>query len=150
MIISIIGPENSGKTTLAAQLAKKTKGTRPVYFLGEMRSEFPSITLEHMRGMTNAVVIVDDANAVLDQYEFHKKDSPLKKIMFTHRHRNVLMFFIFHSLDDSVKKVFRLSKYIFVSKLYRDASVKKNRYLQGITPTVTGRKPYLFLQYKRF
>lgn len=150
MNVSIIGPEGSGKTTFAIQMAKRAAHGRPIYVLGEIKTEFPSITLDQFGNLKDCVIIIDDANALLDQYEIQKKNSPIRRPMFLHRHWNRLNIAIFHSLDDSVKVIFRQSRYIFVSKMYRDSSFKRNKFLQGITPTVDGRKPYQFLSYKRY
>lgn len=146
----MIGPEGSGKTSIAILSAKRAAFGRPIYVLGELKSEFPSITPEQFGKLKNCVCIVDDANAFMDGYEMNRKDSPYRKPVIMSRHWNRLNIFIFHSLDDSVKFMFRQSRYILVSKKYRDEAISKNKFLKGISPTEIGRSPYLFLSYKRY
>jgi hypothetical protein len=150
MNVSVIGPEGSGKTTLSIQMAKRAAMGRPVYVLGELKTEFPSITPEQFRSLKNCVVIVDDANAFMDNYELNRKDSPFRKPVIMSRHWNRVNIFVFHSMDDAVKFLFRQSRYIYISKKYRDESFKRNKFIKGIQPTEIGRKTFIFLSYKRY
>lgn len=150
MNISIIGPEESGKSTFAEYLAKKSRGNRPIYMLGGYKPSFTSITLEEFGHAENCVVIVDDANATLDPYEFSRKKSSLRKNNYQHRHLNRLNIYVFHSVDDALKKIFGQCRYIYISEKYRDASFKNHKYLKGITPRLVGQKGYLFWEYKRY
>ncbi len=151
MNISIIGPEESGKTRLAKELAKKMAGNRPIFMIGEIKSEFPSITLDQFGTVKNCVVIVDDANALLDQYELSRKQSPMRKPLFVHRHWNRVNIFVFHSADDAVKPIFRQSRFIYSSVKYRDSSFENNKFIKGVPFHLVGRrKAYQFREYKRY
>jgi hypothetical protein len=151
MNVSIIGPEGSGKTRLAEMFAKKAASGRPVYVLGELKSKIGmNITPEQYAVAKNCVVIIDDANAFLDNYELNRKDSPYRKPMVMHRHWNRLNIYVFHSMDDAIKPLFRQSRYIFISSKYKDDSFKRNKFIKGISPTEIGRKPYSFMSYKRY
>lgn len=150
MNVSIIGPEGSGKTSFAVQFAKKARGKRPVYVLGLIKSQFPFITKEQFGFLKNCVIIVDDANAYITPHELNKNNSPFRESNILHRHWNRLNIFIFHSMDDAVKMMFRQSRFVYVSKKYRDESVKSNKLLKGIQPKEAGRKGYEFWEYKRY
>ncbi len=150
MNVSIIGPEGSGKTTFATQHAKRAAFGRPIYFIGELKTEFKPLDISEYNDVTDAVVIIDDANAFLDSYEIYTKDKKFRKPVVMSRHRNRLNIFIFHSFDDAVKFFFRLSRYIFVSRKYRDSSYLKNQYIAGITPKVVGKGRYEFWSFKRY
>lgn len=150
MNISIIGPENSGKSTYAAWYAKRARGKRPIYMLGGYNSKFPTITLEQFGQVENCVIIIDDANATLDSYEFNRKNSPMRKPNYQHRHMNRLHIYVFHSMDDSIKKVFAQSKAVYISEMYRDSSFKSHKNLKGVTPKLVGFKGFQFLEYKRY
>lgn len=151
MNICIIGPEGSGKTTLALkELAKKAAHGRPIYVMGMLKTQYLSITDEQFKVAKNCICVVDDANAYLDGYELNRKDSPYRKPVIMSRHWNRINIFIFHSIDDAVKFMFRQSRFIYVSKKYRDEAYKRNKFLKGISPREIGRKTYLFLEYKRY
>ena len=150
MTISIVGPEGSGKSTLAETIAKKAAAKRrPIYYLGELKSKFQSITIEDFHKPSDAVVIVDDANAFLEHYDIFKEGNKLKSPIVMSRHRNRVNIFVFHSIDDAVKFFFRQSRFIYISEKYRDSSYKSNKFLRGIEPIVVGRKPYTFLEFRR-
>lgn len=150
MNISIIGPEESGKSTFAALFAKRAKGKRPIFMLGGFKSDFPPLTIEEFGHVENCVVIVDDANATLDPYEFSRKKSPLRKTNYQHRHLNRLNIYVFHAMDDALKKIIGQSRYIYISEKYRDSSFKNHKYLKGISPRLVGSKGFRFLEYKRY
>lgn len=150
MNLSIIGPEGSGKTTLATTLAKKAAHGRPIYVLGELKTQYMNITPEQYGTAKNCIVIVDDANAFMDNYELNRKDSPYRKPVIMSRHWNRLNIFVFHSMDDAVKFLFRQSRYIYISKKYRDESFKRNKFIKGIFPREIGRKSFIFMEYKRY
>jgi energy-coupling factor transporter ATP-binding protein EcfA2 len=150
MNVCIIGPEGSGKTTLATTLAKKVAHGRPVYVMGMLRSKYLNITDEQFKTAKNCICIVDDANAYLDGYELNRKNSPFRSPVIMSRHWNRVNFFVFHSIDDAVKFMFRLSRYIYISKKYRDTAYKNNKFIKGISPTEVGRKTFLFLEYARY
>lgn len=150
MNISIIGPEDSGKSTFAAWYAKQASGKRPIYMLGGYNSNFPAVTLEQFGALEDCVIIIDDANATLDSYEFNRKNSPMRRPNYQHRHLNRLQIFVFHSMDDSIKKVFAQSKAVYISEKYRDSSFKNHKNLKGISPKLVGRKGYQFWEYKRY
>ena len=150
MNISIVGPEGSGKTSFANELAKKACYNRPIFFIGKLKSEFKTIELKDFHTLTNSVVIIDDANALLESIDVYNKDLKLKEPVIMSRHNNVLAIYIFHSFDDAVKYFFRQSRYIFVSANYRDQNYLKNKYIMGIIPVLTGNKKYLFNRFKRY
>lgn len=150
MNVSIIGPEDSGKSTLASNYAKKVCFGRPIFFIGKKKSEFKTIELQDFHNVENAVVIIDDANAFLESIDVYKKSLNLKEPVIMSRHNNVIAIYIFHSFDDAVKFFFRQSRYIFVSAKYRDQNYLKNKYIKGIMPVTVGKKPYFFLQFKRY
>jgi hypothetical protein len=148
--VSIIGPEESGKTRLANMLALRAAQGRPIYVVNGGKSAFSPLPIENFGDVNNAVVIVDDANAVLDSAEIYTKDKRYKRPVIKARHENRLNIFIFHSFDDANKFWFRQSRYIYVSARYKDESFKKNRYIKGISPEVVGRKGFEFLRFKRY
>lgn len=49
MNISIVGPEGSGKTSFANELAKKACYNRPIFFIGKLKSEFKNSEFKAMR-----------------------------------------------------------------------------------------------------
>lgn len=150
MNVSIIGPEGSGKTTLAFTLAKRAAFGRPVYVVGKLKTDFTPLELKNFDKPKNAVVIVDDANAFMEHYDLMKEENNLKEPVIMARHNNRLNIFVFHSIDDAVKFFFRQSRYIYVSEKYRDKSYQNNKFIKGITPEVIGRAPYLFNRFKRY
>lgn len=150
MVISVIGPEGAGKTSFTKILVKQVGFNRPVFFIGPKSSEWPKISLKDIDSKRNAVIIIDDANAVLESYEVYEKDLNIKGPFVLHRERNVLIICVFHSFDDAVKYFFRQSRFIYVSCMYRDASYTDNKYIKGITPTLNGHKKFPFWGYKRF
>lgn len=150
MNISIIGPDGSGKTTLANQIAKKLSFGRQIFFIGRKRSEFPSIPLDKLHEGRNVIHIIDDANAYLDSIDIYNKTLNLKAPFVLHREDNVINIGVFHSFDDAVKYFFRQSRYIYVSNMYRDESFKKNKFIKGIEPVEVGRKQYVFQRFKRY
>jgi len=150
MIISIVGPEGSGKTTLASNIAKAAANGRPVYFVGMKKTEFHRIEVPNIGKVRNSVVIIDDANAHLESYDVYNKSLDLKAPFVLHRENNVVIICVFHSFDDAVKYFFRQSRYIYVSKKYRDEAHLNNKFIKGITPTPAGRGKYLFNQFKRY
>jgi len=150
MNVSIIGPENSGKTTLANTLAKKASNGRPINFIGKLKTDHNIITIDQFHLTRNAVNIIDDANAFLEQYDLQRKDAHLKEPVIMSRHYNLLNIFIWHSESDAVKFFFRQSRYIYVSNKYRDQSIFKNKYIKGIAPEIVGKPPYTFMRFKRY
>jgi hypothetical protein len=148
--ISIIGPEGSGKTSLAIQYAKRAAFGRPVFIMGELKTQYQSMSPEQFRTQKNCVSIIDDANAFLDSFELARAESPYRKPVIMSRHWNRVNIFVFHSIDDAIKFMFRQSRYIIISKRYRDTSTKDNKFIKGIKPVEIGRAPYLFLSYKRY
>lgn len=150
MNVSIIGPENSGKTTLTKELVKRGGHGRPVFFVGKLKSEFHNLDIKSFHKQRNAVNIFDDANAFMETYDLFRKDEKLKEPIIMSRHYNLLNIFVFHSEDDAIKFFFRQSRYIYISSKYRDKSVFKNKFIQGIEPELIGREPFTFLRFKRY
>lgn len=150
MNVSIIGPEGSGKTTFANALAKKLSFGRPIFFVGKKKSEYQKIELSDLHKVVNAVVIIDDANAVFESVDVYNKNLRLKEPFILHRESNVLFIAIFHSFDDAVKYFFRQSRYIYVSGKYRDSQYLKNKYIRGIEPNKAGNPKYPFWSFKRY
>lgn len=151
MNISIIGPEGSGKTTLAVKTIIKQVGfKRPVFYLGKLKTEFQTISIKEWHTKRDAVILIDDANAVIESIDVYNKDLHLKEPLIMHRHYNLLNIGIFHSMDDAVKFFFRQSRYVYVSKQYRDQSFQKNKFISGIMPETIGRGKFLFDRYKRY
>ncbi len=150
MNVSIIGPEGSGKTSLAASIAKKLSFGRPILFCGKKKSEYQKVELSELYKVVNAVVIIDDANAVLESIDVYNKSLRLKEPFILHRESNVLFIGIFHSFDDAVKYFFRQSRYVYVSAKYRDSVYLKNKYIKGIQPTKAGHPKFPFWCFKRY
>ena len=150
MNISIIGPEQSGKTTLAKQIAKKVAFGRPIYMITDLKNEFTDLQLDNFGVPSHCVVIVDDANAILDSTEVYTKDKRFKNKVIKARNYGRVNIYVFHSFDDAVKLFFRQSRYIYVSKRYRDESHKNNKFIKGVQPVEVGRGKYLFDRYKRY
>lgn len=150
MIISVVGPEGSGKTTLANTIAKTHNFGRPIYFVGMKKTEFRRINISDIGKVRNAVVLVDDANAYLESYDVYNKSLDLKGPFVLHRENNVVIICVFHSFDDAVKYFFRQSRYIYVSKKYRDEAHLNNKYIKGIFPGSVGRGKYQFNEFKRY
>ncbi len=150
MNISIIGPEDSGKSTLAQEIAKNIRCGREVYFCGMLKSGYANIPLEKFHEPRNAVVILDDTNAFVENYDLFKKDNHLKEPVIMSKHYNRVNIFVFHSEDDAVKFFFRQSRYIFVSHRYRDSTMKNNKFIKGIQPKTFGRRKWFFDSYKRY
>lgn len=150
MNVSIVGPEGSGKTTFAANLAKKASCGRPIFFIGKLKGDFKKIELTDFVKLRNAVVIIDDANAFVESVDVYNKNLQLKEPVVMSRHNNVLAIYIFHGFDDAVKYFFRQSRYIFVSNLYRDDNYLKNKFIKGITPQLVGSRKWMFKQFKRY
>lgn len=150
MNISIVGGEGSGKTTLANAIAKKVSSGRPIFFVGRKKTDFRQIEIENIHLLRNAVVIIDDANAYLESYDVYNKKLNVKAPFVLHREFNVVHVCVFHSFDDAIKYFFRQSRYIFVSKMYRDNQYLKNKFISGINPTIVGKGKYLFSCFKRY
>jgi hypothetical protein len=150
MNISIIGPEESGKSTLAKLLAKKAAIGRPINFIGKLKSDFNTITVDQFYQTRNAVNIFDDTNAFLEQYDLQRKAAHLKEPVIMSRHYGLINIFVFHSIDDAVKFFFRQSRYIYISDKYRDQSFHKNKFISGIMPVIIGKRPYTFQRFKRY
>lgn len=150
MNISIVGPEGSGKTTLQKFLAKRAAFTRPIFYNGKLKSEYPILNLKDFHKQRNTVNLFDDTNAIIESYEVYTKDLNLKEPIIMSRHWNNLNIFIFHSMDDSVKFFFRQSRYVYVSDMYKDSNYTKNKYIKGIEPVIVGKGKYLFKRFKRY
>lgn len=150
MNVSIIGPEGSGKTSLANAIAQKLSFGRIILFVGKKKSEFQKAELADLHKVRNAVVIIDDANAVLESIDVYNKTLRLKEPFILHRENNVLFIGVFHSFDDAVKYFFRQSRFIYVSAKYRDTDYLKNKYIKGIQPTQAGHKKFPFWCFKRY
>lgn len=150
MNISILGPENAGKTTFAEAIAQKVRAGRPIFFIGPKKSKFQKIDLKDLHKVRNAVVIIDDINAFLESYDVRNKDLNIKGPFVLHREWNVILICIFHSFEDAVKYFFRQSRYIYVSDQYLDAEHKNNRYIKGIVPVQVGKGKFIFNRYKRY
>lgn len=152
MILSVVGPEGSGKTTFAIAFLKRVAFGRPLFYIGKKATPpgFIRIELKDLAKLRNAVVLIDDANAFLESVDVYNKTLDLKEPFVLHREWNLVVLSVFHSFDDAVKYIFRQSRYIFVSCLYRDYEHLKNKFIRGITPVVTGRGKWLFNQFKRY
>lgn len=152
MNVSIVGPEGSGKTTFGILFIKKIAFGRPLYYIGKKKTPpgFIKIELKELHNLRNAVVFIDDANAILESIDVYNKSLNLKDPFILHREWNLVTVSVFHSFDDAVKYIFRQSRYIFVSCMYMDFEHLKNKLIRGITPTVVGRGKWLFNQFKRY
>lgn len=150
MNISIIGPEGSGKTTFANDIAKKVCSGRPIFFVGKKKTAFRPIDIENIHKVRNGVIIIDDANAYLESYDVYNKNLNVKAPFVLHREFNVVHICVFHSFDDAIKYFFRQSRYIYVSDQYRDETYKKNKYIKGISPVIVGKGKWLFNRFKRY
>lgn len=150
MNVSIIGPEESGKTRLSQLLAKKASNGRPINFIGKLKSDYNTITVEDFYKTRHAINIFDDTNAFLEQYDLQRKNAHLKEPVIMSRHYGLVNIFVFHSIDDAVKFFFRQSRYIYVSNKYRDENFLNNKFIKGIKPEIIGKEPYSFLRFKRY
>ena len=154
MNATFIGPEESGKSTLALNTAKRIARGRPIYIVSEdNKSPHPSvipITIEQFHEVRNAVVIVDDTTAFLETYDLMKKDNKLKAPVVRSRWRNRVNMFVFHTADDAIKFFLRNSRYIYISEKINPAVYKNVKELKGIKPEIIGRNGFTFLRFKRY
>lgn len=150
MTISVIGPEDSGKTTFIKSMVKRIAKGRTVYMVGPIKSEYTPLPVEDFHKVKNCVVIVDDANAFMENYDLMRKDANLKAPIVLSKHWGRVNIFAFHSVDDAVKFFLRQSRYWYVSKRYTSTTHLNHPYIRGIKPEEFGRSPYLFLRFKRY
>jgi hypothetical protein len=157
MNISIIGPEDSGKTTFVNNLAKQAAFGRPVYFTGLMPSPFKILPIDQYHTVKNCVCIMDDINAFFDNSDLYAKGKSekeevkrFKAPIIMSKNWNRLNIFIFHSEADAVKFFYRQSRYIYFSCRYRYPIYEKSEYVSGIAPKVVGRRPFEFFEFKRY
>ncbi|MCX7928984.1 MAG: ATP-binding protein [Patescibacteria group bacterium] len=146
MVVSIIGPQGSGKTTLANKLALKCSGGRKIYYCGFISSPFQYLKIQDLDSIKrDAVVIIDDANAFLMSYNLFEKNSPLRERIIMSRHYRLLLLFIFHSIDDAIKFVYRQSQFIYVSEKYPDIKTLKLQFKETV-----GKPGYRFYKARRY
>ncbi len=146
MVVSIIGPQGSGKTTLANKLAQKCSMGRPIYYCGFISSPFQYLKIQDLDKIKNdAVIIIDDANAFLMSYNLFEKNSPLRERIIMSRHYKLLLVFIFHSIDDAIKFVYRQSQFVYVSEKYPDHDKLKLNYKEFV-----GKPGYRFFKARRY
>lgn len=146
MIISIIGPQGCGKTTLANNLATKCSLGRKIYYCGFVNSPFQYLKFHQLSEIKrDAVIIIDDANAFLMSYNLFEKNSPLRERVIMSRHYRLLLLFVFHSIDDAIKFVYRQSQFIYVSERYPDYFKLKLQYKE-----IIGKPGYRFFKHRRY
>lgn len=119
-VFILVGKRKTGKTTYAANVAKKLKHRKHIfYFHGKLWDSIPNRTkyeskdtlLNYAQECKNSCIIFEDATAYIRQ---QGTDERMLRCLTGSREKNNVVMLIFHSLRKIPLDIFELSDYIFL------------------------------------